>query len=90
MQLRGFPFSTPTEVVWSQAMNFPTPDDTRVASAAVTCERTTNLPGLRAAVLAAYEKQAIVQHGPQLTSARSALLEQKRIADEILRATSPR
>lgn len=90
MQRQGFAYPTPMAVALTQAVVFPTPNDTRAASASVSCERVTNLPGLRAAVLAAYEQRAIAEHVAQLNSARLALLAQKRTANATLRGTSAR
>ena len=89
MQRRGFRAPTPSAVALGQEMAFPTPLNTRTASADVACERATDLPGLRAAVLEAYERRMITAHSADLVDARTKLDAQTRRARSVLHATSP-
>ena len=90
MRLRGFFESEPQEPVRDSVTPFPTPQDTRTASADVACERATDLPGVRAAVLAADERRIIAAPPAGLLAARADLDAETRLAAQVLHPGSPR
>lgn len=86
MQQRGFVATEPEEVMpWTEESTFPTPQDTRTASADVVCRGVTDLPGIRAALLAAYEKRVLAERAAKLIGARARLDAEARLAASILR-----
>ncbi len=82
----GYHYSTPME-----ANNDPTwsgekasAEEIAVAVADVNCKKTTNLVGIRMAVDAAYQREAISQHGVELNAIKAGFVRQAATASAIL------
>jgi len=82
----GYHYSTPMEAnndpKWSGEK--ASADEIAVAVADVNCKKTTNLVGIRMAVDAAYQREAISQHGVELNAIKAGLVRQAATASAIL------
>lgn len=86
MARSGYHYSTPMEAnndpKWSG--DKASAQEIAVAVADVSCKKTTNLAGTRMAVDAAYQRNAISQHGVELNAIKAALVRQAATASAIL------
>ncbi len=86
MARSGYHYSTPmganNDPKWSG--DKASAEEIAVAVADVNCKKTTNLAGIRMAVDAAYEREAIGQYGVELNSVKAGLVRQAETASAIL------
>ncbi len=82
----GYHYSTPMEAnndpKWSGEK--ASAEEIAVAVADLNCKKTTNLVGIRMAVDAAYQREAISQHGVELNAIKAGLVRQAATASAIL------